>query len=202
MAELHVQPKRNNYWWLWLLLIIIIIAGAMYYYLNYYQKGKTITGATSDSTYSSNNTAADSTTVAMGHANLWSQIDFDSPDTTYPEVKDKNIETRSNAHFVIYTLKSQDLFQNDKSDLSDKGKQSLNEVGASINKRFDSSDVKIYGQADTTKVDQLAMERAEMVRNYLVNNSKLDQQHVSVYQRGEPASAPDKKNTVNIVVKR
>jgi flagellar motor protein MotB len=206
MAELHVQPKRNNYWWLWLLLAIIIIGGAIYYYVNYYQKGKTITGTTSDSTYSTNNTmtdtTSDTTTVAMGHANLWSQVDFNSPDTTYSEVTDKNIKTRSNAHFVIYTLNSQDLFVNDKSDLSNNGKQSLKQVGASINKRFDSSDVKIYDQADTTKQDRLATERAEMVRNYLINNSKLDQQHVTVYQRGEPASVPDKSNTVNIVVKR
>lgn len=41
MAELHVQPKRNNFWWLWLLLAIIIIAGLIYYF-NYYKKGKTI----------------------------------------------------------------------------------------------------------------------------------------------------------------
>ena len=202
MAELHVQPKRNSYWWLWLLLAIIIIGGAIYYYLNYYQKGKTIMGTTSDSTYSSNNTANDTNTVAMGPSNLWSQIDFNSPDTTYSEVTDKNIKTRSNAHFVIYTLNSNDLFENDKSDLSNNGKQCLNQVAASINKRFDSSDVKIYDQADTTKQDRLAMERAEMVRNFLVNNSKIDQQHVSVYQRGEPASVPDKSNTVNIVVKR
>ncbi len=210
MAELHVQPKRNNYWWLWLLLAIIIIAGAIYYYLNYYQKGKTIEGTTTDSTYSTSNntadstsvTAADSTSRQTGRANLWSQIDFNSPDTTYPEVTDKSVTTRSNAHFVIYTLNSKDLFQNDKSDLSDKGKQSLNQVGASINKRFDSADVKIYAQADTTKQDQLAMERSESVRNYLVDNSKLRQQHISVYQRGEPASVPSNSNTVNIVVKR
>ncbi|KAA9036513.1 hypothetical protein FW778_18000 [Ginsengibacter hankyongi] len=38
MAQLHVQPKRNNYWWLWLLIILIIVAGAVYWYLNYYRK--------------------------------------------------------------------------------------------------------------------------------------------------------------------
>ncbi len=202
MAELHVQPKKNSYWWLWLLLAIILIAGAIYYYLNYYQKGEQIAPTTTDSTYSTNNTASDSTTVAMGHANLWSQIDFNSPDTTYSEVTDKNIKTQSNAHFVIYSLNTNNLFPNDKSELSDKGKQSLNQIGASINKRFDSADVKIYDQSDTTKQDRLATERAEMVRNYLIDNSKLNQQHVTCYQRGEPASVPDKSNTVNIVVKR
>lgn len=202
MAELHVQPKKNSYWWLWLLLAIIIIAGAIYYYLNYYQKGEQIAPTTTDSTYSTNNTATDSKAVAMGHANLWGQIDFNSPDTMYPEVTDKNITTQSNAHFVIYSLNTNNLFLSDKSELSNKGKQSLNQVSASINKRFDSADVKIYDQSDTTKQDRLATERAEMVRNYLIDNSKLNQQHVAIYQPGEPTSVPDKSNTVNIVVKR
>lgn len=38
MAQLHVQPKRNNYWWLWLLIILILVAGAIYWYMNYYHK--------------------------------------------------------------------------------------------------------------------------------------------------------------------
>jgi outer membrane protein OmpA-like peptidoglycan-associated protein len=209
MAELHVQRKKNSYWWLWLLLAIIIIGGAIYYYLNYYQKGKTVTGTTTDSTYSTNNSTTDSTnpptdstTVEMGQANLWSQIDFNSPDTTYSEVTDKNIKTQSNAHFVIYSMSTQNLFVDNKSDLSNEGKQRLNQIGNSINKRFNSADVKIYDQSDTSHPDRLAVQRAESISNYLVNNSKLDQSHITVYQRGEQGSVPDKNNMVNIVVKR
>ena len=102
MAELHVQPKRNNYWWLWLLLILIIIA-ALIYYFNYYQKGKQmeLPGA-ADSTATINNADTASPAVAPT-ANLWDQVDFDSPDTSYPEVTDKNLITKSNSHFVIYS---------------------------------------------------------------------------------------------------
>lgn len=203
MAELHVQPKRNSYWWIWLLLAIIIIGGAIYYYVNYYQKGETITGTTTtDSAYSSNTATTDSTTVEMGQANLWNQVDFDSPDTTYPELTDKNITTKSNAHFVIYSMNTQNLFDDNKSDLSNEGRQRLNQIGSSINKRFNSADVKIYDQSDTTQPDRLAVQRAETISNYLVNNAKLDKSHITVYRPGEQASVPKKSNTVNIVVKR
>ncbi len=36
MADIHVQPKRNNLWWLWLLIILIVAAVAYYLYINNY----------------------------------------------------------------------------------------------------------------------------------------------------------------------
>lgn len=201
MAELHVQPKRNNYWWLWLLLILIIIA-ALIYYFNYYQKGKQLElpGA-ADSTATVNNADTASPAVAPT-ANLWDQVDFDSPDTSYPEVTDKNLITKSNSHFVIYSEDVSNLFENGKSDLSKEGKQSLDQVASSINKRFNTADVRIYAQSDTAHADQLAMQRGESVSNYLVKNTNIDQSRISVFHPGEGTSVPDKKDQVSIVVKR
>ena len=201
MAELHVQPKRNNYWWLWLLLILIIIA-ALIYYFNYYQKGKQLElpGA-ADSTATINNADTASPAVAPT-ANLWDQVDFDSPDTSYPEVTDKNLITKSNSHFVIYSEDVSNLFENGKSDLSKEGKQSLDQVASSINKRFNTADVRIYAQSDTARADQLAMQRGESVSNYLVKNTNIDQSRISVFHPGEGTSVPDKKDQVSIVVKR
>jgi outer membrane protein OmpA-like peptidoglycan-associated protein len=201
MAELHVQPKRNNYWWLWLLLILIIIA-ALVYYFYYYQKGKSLElpGAT-DSTATINN--ADTASVAVAPtANLWDQVNFDSPDTSYPEVTDKNLITKSNSHFVIYSEDVSKLFENGKSDLSKEGKQSLDQVASSINKRFNTADVRIYAQSDTAHADQLAMQRGESVSNYLVKNTKIDQSRISVFHPGEGTSVPGKKDQVSIVIKR
>lgn len=201
MAELHVQPKRNNYWWLWLLLILIIIA-ALIYYFNYYQKGKQVElpGA-ADSTATINNADTASAAVAPT-ANLWDQVDFDSPDTSYPEVTDKNLITKSNSHFVIYSEDVSNLFENGKSDLSKEGKQSLDQVASSINKRFNTADVRIYAQSDTAHADELAMQRGESVSSYLAKNTNIDQSRISVFHPGEGTSVPDKKDQVSIVVKR
>lgn len=202
MAELHVQPKRNNFWWLWLLLAIIIIAGIIYYF-NYYKKGKTMgMGTTDDSAYTLNNASDAADSGVSANANLWDQIDFNSPDTAYPEMTDENVITKSNVHFVIYSMEVQHLFADGKSDLSNDGKQSLNQIASSINQRFNSADVRIYAQSDTAHADQLAMQRSDSISNYLVKNSNIDQSRITIYHPGEGTSVPDKKNTVNIVVKR
>ena len=155
-----------------------------------------------DSSYSINN-SSDTSTVAMApSANLWDQIDFNSPDTSYPEVTDKNVTTKSNAHFVIYSMDVQNLFADGKNELSNDGKQSLNQIDSSINQRFKTADVRIYAQSDTSNADQLALQRGESISNFLTKNSSLDQSRVSVYHPGEGISVPTKKNTVSIVVKR
>lgn len=202
MAELHVQPKRNNYWWLWLLLAIIIIGGALYYYFNYYKKGDTVVSTNTDTTYQTSSAPADSENTVSTGDNLWSQVNFDSPDTTYAEISDKKVTAKANAHFVIYSISNGDLFTGNKSDLSSEGKETLKQVRTSISDRFTSPEIKIYNQVDTSSVDSLARERAQSVSDYLGNNSKIEKSKISVYQPGEPASLPTKENTVNIVVKR
>ena len=173
MAELHVQPKRNNYRWLWLLLALIIIAGAVYYYFNYYQKNDTGTNTTNtDTTYQESRADVDTINTASAGDNLWSQVNFDSPDTTYTEISDKKVTTKANSHFVVYTISTGDLFSDNKSDLSKDGKESLKQVRTSISQRFDSPEIKIYDQTDTSHIDSLAMERAKSVSDYLANNSK------------------------------
>jgi outer membrane protein OmpA-like peptidoglycan-associated protein len=203
MAELHVQPKRNSYWWLWLLLAIIIIGGAVYYYLNYYQKDNTRSNntTTTDSTSYNQQYKTDSTRVPAT-ANLWSQVNFDSPDTTYAEVTDKEVSAKANAHFVIYSMNDNTLFENNKSELRNDGKKGLKQIASSIDQRFKDGDVRIYNQTDSTKPDPLADERVENVKKYLIKNSKLEENKISVYKVGEPSSLPTKSNTVNIVVKR
>lgn len=204
MAELHVQPKRKNFWWLWLVLTIIIIAGLIYiYYFVYFEKGKAIgMGTTNDSTYALQHSTDNTGSGVSAHANLWDQTNFNSPDTTFTEVTDKNVTTKSNAHFVIYSLNTRSLFEDDKSDLSNEGKQSLNQIGASINQRFNTSDVRIYAQSNTAHENPLALERGESISDYLVKNSNLDQSRISIYHPGEGTEVPGNKNTVHLVVKR
>jgi hypothetical protein len=199
MAELHVQPKKNKLWWLWLLLAIIVIAAIIYYI--YSQKGKTFgMDTTNDSVLNSYTPPADS--IVAPNANLWDQVDFNSPDTSYAEVVNKNVTIRSNAHFAIYSLPVDHVFDDSETALSNEGKQNLKQVGASIHQRFNPADVRIYAQSDTARVDSLALQRGQAISDYLVNNSSIDESHISVFHPGEGTSVPDKKNTVNIVVKR
>jgi outer membrane protein OmpA-like peptidoglycan-associated protein len=110
--------------------------------------------------------------------------------------------TKSNSHFVIYSEDVSHLFENGKSDVSKEGKQSLDQIASSINKRFTTADVRIYAQSDTAHADQLAMQRGESVSNYLAKNTNIDQSRISVFHPGEGTSVPGKKDQVSIVVKR
>lgn len=201
MAELHVQPRHNNYWWLWLLLAIIIIGGALYYYFIYYQKNHTASDITNtDSSYQTT-ANVDTTNTASTSSDSWGRINFDSPDTTYSEISDKNITTKADPQFVIYSISDQDLFSNNKSELSKEGKESLHQIRTSINKRFHSPEIKIYEQTDTSRVDSLAMERTQSVIHYLDGESKNKGQ-ITAYHSGEGEVLPTKTNTMHIVVKR
>lgn len=203
MAELHVQPKRNNYWWLWVLLIIIIIVGIVYY-VNYYQKNNIAENPTAfvDSSNEQSNIPAHTSGLALAGANLWNQVNFNSPDTTFNEITDSHITVKSNAHFIIYSLPDQTLFEINKSNFTSDGMKILTQVGESIAKRFDSADVRIFDNTDSTVSENLASQRAKAVSDYLINSSKLNKSHVSVYQTGEPITLPDKMNRDYIVVKR
>ncbi|MEO8821756.1 MAG: hypothetical protein ABI267_05355 [Ginsengibacter sp.] len=203
MAELHVQPKRKNYWWLWIILIIIII-GAIYYYVNYYHKDKVVENTTTfvDSSNEQNNVSPDTAKLALAGANLWNQVDFNSPDTTFNEISDSHITVKSNAHFIIYSVPDQTLFEINKSNFSSDGTKILTQVGESIAKSFDSADVRIFDNSDSTVSENLASQRAKAVSDYLVNSSKLNKNHVSVYQTGEPITLPEQTNRDFIVVKR
>ena len=204
MAELHVQPKRNNYWWLWVILVIIIIAAA-YYYFDVYKPVEANPTALLDSSNSSSNqmeVQPDTSSLSLAGPNLWNQVNFNSQDTTFSEVNDSHITLKSNAHFLIYSLSSQYLFENNISNLSKEGMKSLNQVGASIKKRFDSADVRVLDNTDSTTSQSLASERAKAITNYLVDSLNLGQSQVSVFQTGEPMKIPDKSNTDYIVVKK
>lgn len=204
MAELHVQPKRNNYWWLWVILIIIIIAAA-YYYFNVYKKDNPVEPNSTtliDSSNNQNEEQRDTSTLSLAGANLWNQVNFNSPDTTFSEVNDSHITLKSNAHFLIYSISSQYLFENNKSELTMEGKNSLKQVCASIKKRFDSGDVRVLDNTDSTTSKSMASERAKAVSSYLADSLQLGQSHVSVFQTGETMNLPDKSNTNYIVVKK
>lgn len=202
MAELHVQPKRNSYWWVWLILALLIIGGAIYWYLNYYQKGTGTVVPARDSTAVTTPPTGDSVNLAMGQASAWDQVDFNSPDTTYLEMTDRNIKTQYNAHFVIYSLPGRSLFASGNSSLTAAGKQHLDQVGASINQRFNKAEVQVYDRSDRYAPGRLAVQRAESVSNYLVRNSQLDQCQVTVYQSGQASATAGHSDLVDIVVKR
>ncbi len=219
MAELHVQRKRNNYRWLWLILLLILIAAGVFYYLNYYQKNDNtvsnlvkITGNDSPGNTRSNNDAENTMSIASVTTSSWDDVNFNAPDTAYAEVKDKMVNEKADNRYAIYSMKDHILFENNKSDLRVAAEEGLKQIGASISQRFNDTDVKIFSFPDSSKENnqQLSRQRAETVKTFLVNNSKVDEKQISIFQAGESSSPgansstvdTHKNNSIEIVVKR
>lgn len=202
MAELNKQPNSNNYWWLWL-FVLLIIGGALYLYLNNKQDNKTQSGTKITGPIShEDDDPFGSVSSGSGPKNSWDGIDFNAPDTIYAEVSDQQVAVKSNAQYVIYSLSTQNVFSGNQSELSNEGKQGLNQIGASINQRYHSADIKIYDKAETKQPGRLSEERAESIANYLIHNSNIDQRHLTFYYTDHASPESGKNNTVNIVVKR
>ena len=194
MAELNVQPKKNNSWWIWVLLLLILL-GLLFFFL----KGcnnKTGTGTNQDSTASNSTDATSNKAVASTTPADSSQIDFNSPKANYPEITDTSISVRGNNNYSIYGLGEDILFDKDKSTLKGSAQTQLKMISASLAKRFKGANITVYGHTDSTGTashnKQLGAERAEAVRNWFVKNGAIADQSIAVKSFG--ASNPVASN--------
>ncbi len=182
MAELDVQPKKNNPWWLWLLLLLVALALLFFFLRGCNNKNANQTGV--DSTAA--NSADKTQTVAATTTN---PIDFNSPKASYEEITDTSISVRGNNNYTIYGLGEDILFDKGKSTLKSSAEAELKMISASLNKRFKGANLSVYGHTDSTGTaaqnKQLGAARAETVRMWLVKNESMPDSSISVHSFGE-----------------
>jgi outer membrane protein OmpA-like peptidoglycan-associated protein len=187
MADLDVQPKKNNSWWLWLLLLLIAL-GLLFFFLRGCNNKNANQASNSDSTASNStdgtaNNAVATTTPADGN-----QIDFNSPKEAYEEVTDTSISVRGNKDYTIYGLGEDVLFDKDKNTIKSSAETQLKLIAASLNKRFKGADLSVYGHTDSTGTTahnkELGGERAEAVRSWFVKNGIIADK-IAVHSFGE-----------------
>lgn len=141
----------------------------------------------------------------------WNQLDRNAPSVKLPEVSVIGLETRGNKDYTVYSMEESILFDKGQAKLRENSKETLNQIVLSMAERA-KGDIRIYGYADpsegTSKENiALSSERAMAVRNWLVENGKIDESRISVQPMGEnqpnttaPAASADKfKRRVDIV---
>ena len=196
MAELNVQPKKNNSWWIWILLLLILLA-LLFFFLKGCNNKTATTGTNTDST-ASNNTDGTKAVATTTPADS-NQVNFNSPKAAYEEITDTSISVRGNNNYSIYGLGEDILFDTDKSTIKSSAQNQLKMISASLNKRFKGANITIYGHTDSTgtasKNKKLGAERAEAVRNWFVKNGGISEQSIAVHSMG--ASDPVASNATS-----
>lgn len=171
MAELNVQPKKSSPI-LWIILAIIGIA-ALFFLIRGCSENKHA-GAKTD-------------TIAKTVVS-WNNVDFNSPVTPYEEINDQGITIRGNDKYTIYGLGENILFAKDQSTIQASGEAQLKQIAASLKKRFDGTDIAVFGNTDASGSkahnQQLGAERAKAVRSWLIKNG-ISEDDITVQSKGE-----------------
>ncbi len=133
----------------------------------------------------------DGENMKIDAVDVWKDVDLNAPNVSIPEVKIKSpdFETRGNDNYTVYSLGENVLFDSDKATLKDDAKQNLQQIANSIKQRYDSGQVRIYGHTDSKDTEnhnqQLSEQRAEAVKNWLVQQGGIEESRISLNAMGE-----------------
>ena len=183
MAELNVQPKKKSSILPWILLLLGV--AALIWWLTRDKDGQEVVNAT---TTEVKETAA-TTGAAVSNATAnWDGIDFNAPSVNYDEITDKNINVRGNEGYGIYGLGETILFDEGKASIRPAAEANLKQIAGSIDKRFNSGDIRVYGFTDAQGSagfnKDLAQQRADAVKAWMQSNG-VDGGRISVNAIGE-----------------
>ena len=188
MADLHVQPKKQSSWLPWLIGALILIA-LLVFLLRSCNKTDAVGGTNTDS--SATGGAVATTTPATTKTPDWADLDKNAPSANYDEITDKDISVRGNDNYGIYSLGENILFETGKSTIRTDAEQNLQQLAASIKKRFNGGDLRVYGYTDSVGTagynKDLAQQRAEAVKSWLATNAGIDSGKISINAIGEGA---------------
>jgi outer membrane protein OmpA-like peptidoglycan-associated protein len=217
MAELHVEPKKKSPAWVWIIVIIIILIILFFIFRGCNNNNGNNDVNNNDTTTSMNTTGNADTTAntsnVLAATEGWEGIDFNAPKADYPEINNKNVEVQENDQYAIYSLGQDILFDVDKSAIRQGAEKNLDDIAASIKKRYDNKKIRINGFADATGSkdynQQLSEERAAAVKAVLVKDG-IDSDNISLESFGEShpvatnstAKGRQQNRRAEIVVKR
>lgn len=187
MADLNVQKRKKSIL-PWVLLGLGILALLIYI----------IKSRSSDDTTNTTALAADSTGSAVAGTlnkaadkarNWWDGVDMNAPAEKFDEITDQNIDVRGNSTYSIYGMGENILFDESKSTIRPQAEANLKEILASVDKRYNGGELRVYGYTDAAgsagSNKKLAEERAEAVRTWMINNGHVSEKRISVHAIGE-----------------
>lgn len=106
-----------------------------------------------------------------------------------PEINLPDIDVRGDDEYNVYGLEEKVLFDTDKAEIKPTATKALQQISASISQRYGKNDIQVMGFADARGDkdynEELSEKRAEAVKNWFVQNGKVDAARISVEPMGE-----------------
>jgi len=207
MANLDVEPKKRRSIFPWLLLGLGLIA--LLFFLTRGTNNEDVNRTATTTT----TTATSTTSHAAGADQGWNKIDFNAPAANYNEISDRNITVRGTGEYAVYTMDEDLLFEDDKSTFRPEAAKNLQQVANSIQQRYTDGQIRIYGDEADIKKDQnerqLAQQRAEAIRNWLMQNGNIPASRISIHTvdatnttKGNTSGNNQQREGIAIVAKR
>lgn len=182
MADLDVQPKKKSSILPWILAALGVIA-LLFLLMRGCDNDKQA-AVTTDTVSTTDNTA-----VVPNTGLDWNDVDFNAPSANYDEITDKNIGIRGNNNYGIYSVGEDILFDEGKSTIKSTAEQNLKQIAGSVQKRYNGGEVRVYGYTDAVGSagynKELAEQRAQAVRDWLVTNAGIGENRISIHPVGE-----------------
>lgn len=201
MAEENRKAKNNwLYWIIGILAVLVII-------IFFTRKDEANQHITAEA-------ASDSTTIESKINNNWTGVDPNIPVANYDEVRDSDLQVRANKDYAVYSLNEAVLFEPGKYVIAKSGSSKLATIAASAKKRFVAGSFIIYGYTDSVGTKDankdLALNRANAVKAWLVEFEKISPDQVTVNSEGEKGplfsnsseQGRQKNRRVDIVVRK
>jgi outer membrane protein OmpA-like peptidoglycan-associated protein len=184
MAELNVQPKKKGSVLPWLLLGLGVLALIIFLVRNKDNAAADRAGTDSANYNSTSSNAANGTG--------WTGINWNAPRADYDEVGNNDVQVRAADNYAIYGLGEDILFDSDKATIRSGAEKNLEQIVASIKKRYNDGEVRVFGFTDAKGSDahnqQLSEQRAQAVQSWLAGHG-IDQDHLSISAKGEDQPA-------------
>jgi outer membrane protein OmpA-like peptidoglycan-associated protein len=124
---------------------------------------------------------------AVGDA--WDMTKAKLADVKFEEITLPGVSVRGDSTYNVYSVDETVLFDTDKAEIKPTAADALNQITGSIGQRYGTRQVRVMGFADSrgdkSYNKALSEQRAEAVKNYLVNNGKIAADRISVEPMGE-----------------
>jgi outer membrane protein OmpA-like peptidoglycan-associated protein len=119
----------------------------------------------------------------------WDEVSVTSPIVNYEEITSDEIEVRGTTDISLYIVDEKILFDFDEATIRDSGKEKLEEVVKSVEKRFPEGELAVRGFTDAIGTEpynkELSQERAKAVAEYIREHSEIGKDEITVLAKGE-----------------